>query len=102
MKMPGAIVLAAVMALAAGYAQTLEITEAPGAIREVNARNGWYAIVPDADRDTRSAPDRLPDDYRKDGLRVIFGGRVGEIDPSVRTWGIPLELTKIALESPRP
>jgi len=79
-------------------AQGEEIRDARGTIQEVNSRNGWYAIVPDGDRGTRYAPDRLPDDFRKNGLRVIFSGRVGPIDPNVRTWGTPLTLTAIRLD----
>ena len=73
MRTPHMLALVFGLTLAgAGLAQTTDITDAPGTIREVNAANGWYAIVPDADRATRYAPDRLPDDYRTDGLRVIF------------------------------
>jgi hypothetical protein len=46
-------------------AQTQDITDVHGAIVEVNRRNGWYGIVPDDDRGTRYAPDRLPDEFRK-------------------------------------
>ena len=77
-----------------------ELTDVRGAIVAVNEQNGWYGIVPDDDRGTRYAPDRLPDDFRKDGLRVIFSGRVGPIDPNVRMWGTPLTLTTIRPETP--
>ena len=80
-------------------AQTQDVTDAHGAIVEVNQRNGWYGIVPDDDRGTRYAPDRLPDEFKKDGVRVVFSGRVGTVDPNVRTWGIPLTVTSIRLES---
>ena len=79
-------------------AQTGTVTDVHGAIVEVNQRNGWYGIVPDDDRGTRYAPDRLPDQFKKDGLRVVFSGRVGTVDPNVRTWGIPLTVTAIRLE----
>jgi hypothetical protein len=45
-------------------AQGAELKDARGVIQEVNAKNGWYAIVPDGDRDTRYAPDRLPDEFK--------------------------------------
>jgi hypothetical protein len=93
------VILACVVALGVmAPAQTGTLTDAHGAIVEVNQRNGWYGIVPDDDRGTRYAPDRLPDEFRKDGLRVIFSGRAGEVNPNVRTWGIPLTLTSIRLE----
>jgi len=91
------VVLAAWCAVAA---QEREIADAAGTIDEVNAANGWYAIVPDADRGTRYAPDRLPDEFRKDGLRVVFSGRAGDIDPNVRHWGTPLTLTAIRAARP--
>ena len=94
------VILAFVVALGVMTpAQTGTITNAHGAIVEVNQRNGWYGIMPDDDRGTRYAPDRLPDEFRKDGLRVIFSGRAGQVDPNVRTWGIPLTVTNIRLES---
>jgi hypothetical protein len=77
-----------------------ELTDVRGAIVVVNEQNGWYGIVPDDDRGTRYAPDRLPDDFKKDGVRLIFSGRVGPIDPNVRMWGTPLTLTSIRPETP--
>ncbi len=88
-------VVLALLAVAGLAAQGEELKDAPGAIREVNAKNGWYAIVPDSDRGTRYAPDRLSAEFRKDGLRVIFSGRVGRIDPHVKTWGVPFAVTAI-------
>ena len=79
-------------------AQSGELVDARGTIEEVNARNGWYGIVPDGDRGTRYAPDRLPEEFRKNGLRVIFSGRPGTVDPADRTWGTPLRLTAIRAE----
>lgn len=69
-----------------------------GTIREVGSGAGQFGIVPDFDTGTRFAPDRLPDEFKTDGLRVIFSGRVGEIPPNVRMWGTPLELTGIRRE----
>src|SRR5687768_17648690 len=80
-------------------AQTQELNDVHGAVVEVNRQNGWYGIVPDDDRGTRYAPDRLPDELKKDGLRVVFSGRVGTIDPNVRAWGIPLTVTSIRVET---
>jgi hypothetical protein len=94
------LVIAAAL-VAVGAAQSRELTDVSGAIEAVNPQAGWYAIVPDGDRGTRYAPDRLPDEFKKDGLRVVFSGRVGRVDPNVRTWGIPLTLTKIAREPAR-
>jgi len=79
-------------------AQPQVLTDVHGRIQVVNADAGWYGIVPNADRGTRYAPDRLPDEFQKDGLRVIFSGRLKPVDPAVRAWGIPLELTSIRRE----
>ena len=93
-------VLALALAVLA-LAQTPELTDVHGLVVVVNERNGWYGIVPDDDRGTRYAPDRLPDEFKKDGVRVVFSGRLGPVDPNVRTWGIPLTLTRIRVEPTR-
>jgi hypothetical protein len=90
-------VLALTLAVLA-LAQAQELTDVHGLVVAVNERNGWYGIVPDDDRGTRYAPDRLPDEFKKDGVRVVFSGRLGQVDPNVRTWGTPLTLTRIRLE----
>ena len=83
----------------AAQAQTPQtIADVKGAVTLVNANAGWYGLVPDVDRGTRYAPDTLPEEFRKDGLRVIFSGRVTEPDPNARSWGIPLALTAIRLD----
>jgi hypothetical protein len=75
-----------------------ELKDAKGAIVAVRGDAGWWGIAPDADRGTRYAPDRLPDEFKVDGLRVTFSGRVKPVDPNVRAWGVPLELTAIRRE----
>jgi hypothetical protein len=79
-------------------AQEQQLNDAPGTVTVVNASQGWFGIVPDTDKTIRYAPDALPEAFRKDGLRVVFSGRVGRVDPNVRAWGIPLALTKIRVE----
>ena len=75
-----------------------ELQNVRGAIVAVRPDAGWWGITPDADRGTRYAPDRLPDEFKVDGLRVTFSGRVKPVDPNVRAWGVPLELTAIRRE----
>ncbi len=76
---------------------------APGDVVEdqsgttVQVRDEWIGLVPDDDPGTRYAPDELPAEFRRDGLRVVFSGTVGEIPPNVRLWGTPFELTAIRL-----
>jgi hypothetical protein len=79
-------------------AQSDALKDAKGAIQAVRPADGWYAIVPDSDRGTRYAPDRLPDEFKVDGLRVVFSGRIKPVDPNVRSWGVPFELTSIRRE----
>jgi hypothetical protein len=56
-----------------------------------------WVIVPDSDAGSRYQPRALPNEFKKDGLRVIFSGSVGEIPDNVRLYGTPLELTSIEL-----
>jgi hypothetical protein len=79
-------------------AQEQLLTDVAGTIIVVNARQGWFGIVPDTDKEIRYAPDALAEAFRKDGLRVVFSGKVGRVDPNARAWGIPLALTNIRVE----
>ena len=88
------LVLAGLVALTVAGDQKIE--NAHGAITKVS--DEWYGIVPDDDPGTRYAPENLPDDFRVDGLRVIFSGTVSDIPPTGRRWGTPLELTEIHRE----
>lgn len=77
------------------------VVDATGTIVRLSSTAGWYVIVPDDDTSTRFAPASLPGRFKKDGLRVRFSGRVGEIAPDERLIGIPLEIEKIeAIECP--
>ncbi len=93
--------LVALFVVAGLAAQGEDLKDATGAILEVNAKNGWYAIVPDGGRGTRYAPDRLSDEFKKNGLRVIFSGRVGRIEPNAKTWGVPFAVTAIRIAPSR-
>ena len=76
---------------AAGAGERLERVQ--GSVQRVSEER--FGIVPDAAPGSRYAPDHLPDQFRVDGLRVIFSGVVGEVPPNARLWGTPLELTEI-------
>lgn len=77
----------------------------PGAVlhdvagRVVRLNDEWYGLVPDADPGTRFAPDALDGRFRRDGLRVVFSGTVGDADDAARSrgrrWGTPLRLAAI-------
>ena len=66
-----------------------------GTIQQLSPNSAWYVIIPDDEKNQRYAPTNLPDEFKKDGLRVIFSGKVAEIPPNVRMVGVPLELIKI-------
>ena len=88
----------AVVCLGRATAQESQLTEVAGTITAVNASQGWFGIVPDSDKTVRYAPDTLAEEFKKDGLRVVFSGRVGPVNPNARAWGIPLALAKIRVE----
>ncbi|NIO04658.1 MAG: hypothetical protein GTN74_08590 [Proteobacteria bacterium] len=71
------------------------ILDERGTIQRVSPGSAWYVIVPDYDKMQRFAPINLPEDFRRDGLRVLFSGRIGEIPANVRLVGTPLEITRI-------
>ena len=73
-----------------------------GTVRSVNPEQGWYALVPDRDPGTRYAPETpLAEAFRKDGLRVVFSGKLKRLPDGERRWGTPLDVTRIELEKPR-
>ena len=77
----------------AGSAAAPPIRDAAGTVRQVGSFG--FGIVPDGDPGTRYAPDRLPEAFRVDGLRVVFSGEVRPLPANARTWGTPLRLTAI-------
>lgn len=54
-----------------------------------------FVIVDETELGTRFFPLNLPDEFRSDGLMVIFSGRAQEIPPNVTLVGTPLELSAI-------
>ena len=69
------------------------VTDVPG--RVVRVMDDRWALQPENDEGTRYAPDELPEEFRIDGLAVVFSGEIGEIPPNVRMYGTPLRLTDI-------
>ena len=68
-----------------------------GTIHLISPRQDWYVIVPDYDNTQRFLPDNLPELFKKDGLKVIFSGKICEIPENVRLVGTPFILTSIEL-----
>lgn len=74
-----------------------ELRDAHGRVEKVS--DDWWGLVADGEVGSRYAPEGgLAQEFRQDGLRVVFSGVVGEIPPNVRMWGTPLRVTKIAGE----
>ena len=71
------------------------LRDVKGTVQRLSSNNDWYVIVPDDDDTQRFFPSNLPEEFRKNGLRVLFSGKRGEIPANVRMVGTPLELTKI-------
>ena len=72
-----------------------ELMNELGTIQQLSSNPQWYIIVPDFDPTTRFLPSNLPASLRKDGIRVMFSGKIGEIPANVRLIGTPLDLTGI-------
>jgi hypothetical protein len=70
-----------------------ELTEAAGTVKHVG--RDWYGLVPDSEPGTRFAPENLPEEFREDGLKVVFSGTVKESPEGVRMWGTPFEISEI-------
>jgi hypothetical protein len=55
-------------------------------------------IVPAANENERYFSAQLPNEFKKDGLKVTFAGKVGKIPPHMRLIGTPLKLTSICIK----
>ncbi len=49
-------------------------------------------IVPDDNPNMRYISQQLPEEYKKEGLKICFTGWLGKIPPNVRMLGTPLKL----------
>lgn len=57
----------------------------------------FFVIKPDDDGSNRYISQQLPDEFKKDGLKVTFTGWVGKIPPNFRMMGTPLKLLCICV-----
>jgi len=64
-----------------------------GTITYVDIEGGFYGII--ADDGERYLPVDLPEEYRTDGLRVMFVADVLKDTVTIQQWGIPVELRSI-------
>ena len=56
-----------------------------------------FVIVPDSNENMRYISQQLPQEYKKDGLKITFTGWEGKIPPNVRMMGKPLKLESICV-----
>jgi hypothetical protein len=56
-----------------------------------------YTLVPDSNANMRYISQQLPEEYKKDGLKVTFTGWEGKIPPNFRMMGKPLKLKSICV-----
>lgn len=61
----------------------------------VLANGETWVIVPADNPNGRYISQQLPDEFKKDGLPVVYSGWVGKIPPNVRMLGTPLKLKSI-------
>lgn len=71
------------------YAQPIK--KQKGVIKKI--ADDMYVITTE---ETQYLPSKLADEFKEDGLPIIFSGKVGNIPPNVRMVGKPLELSEIA------
>ena len=99
MKIIGLIGILGILGLAGWMQEAGDvIQDARGTIKKIGSLG--YAIEPDDQPGYRYAPTNMSEDFKKDGLRVLYSGTVGDVPNSGRggrVWGTPLELSSIKL-----
>jgi len=71
-----------------------EIISATGTIRYIPLERGFYGII--TDKGEKYLPLNLPDEFKKDRLRVWFKARLKKI-VTIQMWGEPVEILEIKL-----
>ncbi|KUK63503.1 MAG: hypothetical protein XE10_0326 [Methanoculleus marisnigri] len=66
---------------------------ANGTVTYLDLEGGFYGIVTDDGRNY--LPGNLPEEYRTDGLRVLFSADVEDGGAGVHMWGTPVEIRSI-------
>lgn len=54
-------------------------------------------IAPDDNPNGRYISQQVPEEYKKDGVKITFSGNVGKIPPNYRMLGTPLKLKCICI-----
>lgn len=60
--------------------------------RTILIMNSFYVIENEDNQTQRVAPENLPQELKKDGLRIIYSGELKEIYPHERWAGHPFKL----------
>ncbi len=64
---------------------------------KVMSNGELFVLTPDSNESMRYVSQQLPEEYKKDGLKVTFTGWEGKIPPNVRMMGKPLKLESICV-----
>lgn len=87
------LILLALIALSGCISTNTEVVEGTGAITYLALEGGFYGIV--ADDGERYDPINLPSEFKEDGLRVKFKGKMRDDLYSFHMWGNLIELINI-------
>ncbi|MBK7147424.1 MAG: hypothetical protein IPH78_01065 [Bacteroidetes bacterium] len=94
--MLSALLLAVVCFAQGDFEWERKIDNVKGKVSLLTNGETWV-LVPADNPNGRYISQQLPEEYKKDGLAVVFSGWVGKIPPHVRMMGTPLKLTKISV-----
>ncbi|RLF14913.1 MAG: hypothetical protein DRN06_06425, partial [Thermoprotei archaeon] len=70
------------------------IVRSRGVVKHIPLEGGFYGIVAEGGR--RYLPLNLPQEFKRDGLKVRFEGRVKREVGTIYMWGTPLEIVRIS------
>lgn len=95
------ITVAALLLAALSFAQMdfeweRKLDNVKGTVKVLENGETW-TIVPADNPNGRYISQQLPEEFKKDGLKVTFFGWEGKIPPNVRMMGTPLKLSKIII-----
>ena len=70
-----------------------DVISETGTIRYVDLEGGFYGIV--SDDGTYYDPINLEAEFKIDGLRIYYKGKINEDVFNTHMWGTPIEITEI-------
>ncbi len=69
------------------------ITSETGTIKYIPLEGGFYGII--TEKGEKYLPLNLAEEYKEDGLKVWFKGKVGKDVATIYQWGKPVEILEI-------